>query len=69
MKTPYILWLIINWVGNAAQSFVTAMVIYLNWKILPKNIKPNPTLIFLNVLWAVVVFAYFIAWTILERPI
>jgi len=69
MKTPYILWLIINWIGNAAQSFVTAMVIYLNWKILPKNIKPSPTLIILNVLWAVIVFAYFIAWTILERPI
>jgi hypothetical protein len=69
MKTPYILWLIINWAGVAVHASLTIMIIYLNAKLLPGPIKPKGWIITLNVIWAVVLFIYFIAWTIYDNPL
>ena len=69
MKTPYILWLIINWAGVAVHASLTIMIIYLNGKLLPGPIKPKGWIITLNVIWAVVLFIYFIAWTVYDNPL
>jgi len=69
MKTPYILWLIINWAGVAVHASLTIMIIYLNSKLLPGPIKPKGWIITLNVIWAVVLFIYFIAWTVYDNPL
>ena len=69
MKTPYILWLIINWAGVAVHASLTVGIIYLNAKLLPGPIKPKGWIITLNVIWAVVLFIYFLAWTIYDNPL
>jgi hypothetical protein len=69
MRTPYILWLIINWAGVAVHASLTIMIIYLNGKLLPGPIKPKGWIITLNVIWAVVLFIYFIAWTVYDNPL
>jgi hypothetical protein len=69
MRTPYILWLIINWAGVAVHASLTLGIVYLNAKLLPGPIKPKPWLIALNVIWAVALFIYFAAWTIYDNPL
>ncbi len=41
MRTPYILWVIINWAGVAVHAGLTVGVTYLNAKLLPGPIKPK----------------------------
>jgi hypothetical protein len=68
-KTPYILWLIINWAGVAVHASLTLGIIILNTRILPGPIKPRGWIITLNVIWAVVLYIYFLAWTIYDNPL
>jgi hypothetical protein len=69
MRTPYILWVIINWAGVAVHASLTLGIVYLNWKLLPAPIKPKAWIIVLNVVWAAILFVYFIAWTIYDNPL
>jgi len=69
MRTPYILWLIINWAGVAVHASLTLGIIYLNARLLPGPIKPKGWIITLNVIWAVALYIYFIAWTVYDNPL
>jgi hypothetical protein len=69
MKTPYILWVIINWAGVAVHASLTLGIVYLNWKLLPGPIKPARWIIVANMVWAIILFAYFIVWTIYDNPL
>ena len=69
MRTPYILWLIINWAGVAVHASLTLGIIYLNARLLPGPIKPKAWIITLNVIWAVALYIYFIAWTVYDNPL
>ena len=69
MKTPYLLWVIINWAGVAVHASLTLGIVYLNWKLLPGPIKPARWIIVANIVWAVTLFIYFAAWTILDNPL
>ena len=69
MRTPYILWVIINWAGVAVHASLTLGIVYMNWKLLPGPIKPATWIIVLNVVWAVTLFIYFAAWTIFDNPL
>jgi hypothetical protein len=69
MKTPYILWLILNWTGVAVHASLTLGIVYLNAKLLPAPIKPKGWMIALNVIWAVALYIYFLAWTIYDNPL
>jgi hypothetical protein len=69
MRTPYILWVIINWAGVAVHAALTLGVTYLNFKLLPGPIKPSMWIIVCNVAWAVALFIYFAAWTIYDNPL
>jgi hypothetical protein len=69
MRTPYILWVIINWAGVAVHAALTLGVTYLNFKLLPGPIKPKMWIIVCNVAWAIALFIYFAAWTIYDNPL
>jgi hypothetical protein len=69
MRTPYILWVIINWAGVAVHAALTLGVTYLNFKLLPGPIKPTMWIIVCNVAWAIALFIYFAAWTIYDNPL
>jgi hypothetical protein len=69
MKTPYILWVIINWAGVAVHASLTLGIIYLNTKLLPGPIKPRPWIVVANVVWAIILFVYFGIWTIYDNPL
>ena len=69
MRTPYILWVIINWAGVAVHAALTLGVTYLNFKLLPGPIKPKGWIIVCNVVWAIALFIYFAAWTIYDNPL
>jgi hypothetical protein len=68
MKTPYLIYLIANWLGVAAQAYVTLMVITLNRRLLPKKIRPRGISLAINLTWATVLLVYFIVWTFKDRP-
>jgi hypothetical protein len=68
LKTPYVLWLIANWLGTAAQAYVTYMVITLNRRLLPEKVRPGALSVGINYIWATMLLVYFFAWTILDRP-
>jgi hypothetical protein len=68
LKTPYLIWLITNWVGTAAQAYVTIMVIILNRKLLPEKIRPRGFALAVNLIWAAVLLLYFVVWTFKDRP-
>ncbi|MDH7499453.1 MAG: Nramp family divalent metal transporter [candidate division NC10 bacterium] len=68
LKTPYFIWLITNWVGAAGQAYVTFMVITLNRKLLPKEIRPKGFPLAVNLIWASVLLLYFLVWTFKDRP-
>ena len=67
-KTPYIIWLISNWLGCASQAYITFMVIYVNRKLLPEQIRPKGFSLAINLIWATILLVYFFAWTIMDRP-
>ncbi len=69
MRTPYILWVIINWAGVAVHASLTLGVTYLNFKLLPRPIKPNKAIVVLNVVWSIALIIYFIAWTVYDNPL
>lgn len=69
LQTPYILWLISNWLGNLAHAYVTLMVLWMNLRLLPKAIRPGPVVIAVNVVWAATLIVYFFLWTFIGRPI
>jgi hypothetical protein len=69
MRTPYILWVIINWAGVAVHAALTLGVTYLNYKLLPGPIKPHKAIVVLNIAWAIALFIYFAAWTIYDNPL
>jgi len=69
MRTPYILWVIINWAGVAVHASLTLGIVYLNAKLLPAPIKPKMWIIVCNVVWAITLFIYFAAWTIYDNPL
>jgi ABC-type multidrug transport system fused ATPase/permease subunit len=69
MRTPYILWVIINWAGVAVHAGLTVGVTYLNFKLLPGPIKPKMWIVVCNVVWAIALFIYFAAWTIYVNPL
>lgn len=68
LKTPYIIWLIANWLGTAAQAYVTFMVLLLNRKLLPEKIRPKGVSLAVNLVWGTILLLYFVAWTIKDRP-
>ena len=67
MRTPYILWVIINWAGVAVHAGLTIGVTYLNFKLLPGPIKPKMWIVVANIAWSIILFVYFAAWTIYEQ--
>lgn len=67
-KTPYIIWLISNWLGCASQAYITFMVIYLNRKYLPEQIRPKGFSLAINLIWGTILIVYFFAWTIIDLP-
>ena len=69
MRTPYILWVIINWAGVAVHAALTLGITYLNFKLLPGPIKPKMWIVVCNVAWAIALFIYFAAWTIYDNPL
>jgi hypothetical protein len=69
MRTPYILWVIINWAGVAVHAALTLGVTYLNFKLLPGPIKPKMWIVVCNVVWAIALFIYFAVWTIYDNPL
>jgi ABC-type multidrug transport system fused ATPase/permease subunit len=69
MRTPYILWVIINWAGVAVHAALTLGITYLNWKLLPARIKPARWIIVANIVWSIILFFYFAAWTIYDNPL
>ena len=68
LKTPYIIWLIANWLGTAAQAYVTYMVIILNRRLLPEKIRPKGLALAVNLIWATILLVYFFVWTIMDLP-
>jgi hypothetical protein len=68
LKTPYIIWLIANWLGTLAQAYVTYMVITLNRRLLPEKIRPKGLPLAVNLIWATILLVYFFAWTIIDLP-
>lgn len=68
METPYLIWLVSNWLGTAAQAYITIMVLILNRKLLPAPLRPGRLSIAVNAVWAVVLLAYFVAWTVIDIP-
>jgi len=69
MRTPYILWVIINWAGVAVHAGLTLGVTYLNFKLLPGPIKPKMWIVVANVAWSIILFVYFAVWTIYDNPL
>ena len=61
--TPYLIWVAVNWLGNAAHAWLTVMIVWLNMTILPKRIRTEWWAAALNIVWAVVVMSFFLAWT------
>ena len=61
--TPYLIWVAVNWLGNFVHAWLTIMIVWLNLTILPKGIRTEWWAVILNVVWAIVVMAYFLAWT------
>ncbi len=61
--TPYIIWLILNWLGMLNMPFYILAVLYLNNKYLPKNIRSKWYDNILNVLYCIILTVYFIIWT------
>jgi hypothetical protein len=68
LKTPYVLWLIANWLGTAAQAYITYMIIILNRRLLPQKIRPKGLSLAVNLIWATILLVYFFAWTIKDLP-
>ena len=68
LKTPYVLRLIAAWLTTPAQVYVTFMVIILKRKLLPPKIRPQGFSLAINVIWATILLAYFIVWTLKDRP-
>jgi len=52
----------------AAQAYVTLMVITLKRKLLPEKIRPRGFSLAINLIWTLVLLAYFAAWTFKDRP-
>jgi hypothetical protein len=69
MRTPYILWVIINWAGVAVHAALTLGITYLNWRLLPGPIKPARWIIVANIVWSIILLVYFVAWTVLDNPL
>jgi len=68
LKTPYVLWLIANWSGAASLAFTGFMVIIVNRKLLPKEVRPRGFSLWINLFYATFLAVYFIVWTIVDRP-
>lgn len=68
LKTPYLIWLIANWLGTAAQAYITFMVLILNRRLLPREIRPGGLSVAVNVLWGTILLVYFVVWTLVDRP-
>jgi hypothetical protein len=68
LQTPYFIWLLTNWLGTAAQAYITIMVLILNRRLLPEQIRPRRISLAVNGLWAALLLVYFVAWTIKDRP-
>lgn len=68
LQTPYFIWLLANWLGTAAQAYVTIMVLIINRRFLPEKIRPRRLSLAVNILWAALLLVYFAAWTIIDRP-
>ncbi len=68
VKTPYFIYLVANWLGVAAQAYVTLMVITLNRRLLPEKIRPRGFSLAINLIWTLVLIGYFLVWTLKDRP-
>jgi hypothetical protein len=69
LETPYVPWLIANWLGTASQAYITFMVRILNRKLLPEQIRSKGLSLAINLIWGtILIVVYFFAWTILDRP-
>jgi hypothetical protein len=68
LGTPYAIWLAVNWLGNLAHAYVTLGVTYMNYKLLPKPIRPKWYHLLVNIVWSIVCIAYFIIWTVYQPP-
>jgi hypothetical protein len=68
LQTPYFIWLLANWLGTAAQAYITIMVLILNRRFLPEQIRPRRISLAVNAFWAALLLVYFVAWTIIDRP-
>jgi hypothetical protein len=62
LGTPYIIWLVVNWIAYVIQIVCTVPMLYLNFKFLPKEIRPSLWTIALLVAFQVVLAAGFILW-------
>ncbi len=68
LGTPYIIWLISNWLGTATQAYITFMMLILNRKYLPEKIKPRGASLVVNIIWGSILIIYFFAWTFIDLP-
>jgi hypothetical protein len=68
LGTPYFIWLIANWLGQAAQAYITILMLAINLKFLPKPIRPKWYHLLINIIWIIVLIGYFIIWTVMEPP-
>ncbi|MEM2178977.1 MAG: Nramp family divalent metal transporter [Candidatus Methanomethylicia archaeon] len=63
LGTPYIIWLIVNWIAYVIQICCTVPLMYINAKYLPKEIKPKTWEITLLAIFQIVLAIGFILWT------
>ncbi|MHB1134120.1 MAG: Nramp family divalent metal transporter [Chloroflexota bacterium] len=61
--TPYFIWVATNWLGNFVHAWLTVMLVWMNMTLLPKPIRPEWWANVANIIWAIVVMTYFLAWT------
>lgn len=58
VKQPYIMWLLSNWFGPIGFAVYVPVLLYINNKYLPKEIRPHPV-------WTAILIAATVMWIVL----
>ncbi|MEM2950302.1 MAG: Nramp family divalent metal transporter [Nitrososphaeria archaeon] len=62
LGTPYIIWLVVNWIAYIIQIVCTVPMLYLNIKFLPKEIRPSIFTVILLIVFQIVLAIGFTLW-------
>ncbi len=62
LGTPYIIWLVVNWIAFVIQIICTVPMLYLNIKFLPKEIRPSICTAILLIVFQIVLAIGFVLW-------